>query len=228
MILGDTCTRGCRFCAVKKGKPSTPDLSEPERLAKTARNLNLSYVVVTSVTRDDLDDGGAGHFVKTISALRKWSPHTKVEILTPDFNGSLSAIHQIIKARPDIFNHNVETVPRLYHSIRPVANYSQSLDVLSHVAKSGLPVKSGLMLGLGETDDEIETTLKDINQTGCRYLTLGQYLAPSNRHVPVVRYLSPEEFEVWAEIAEEIGFTEVASAPLVRSSYRADQMGHAA
>ena len=184
--------------------------------------------MVTSVTRDDLEDGGAGHFAKTISAIRKWCPQAQVEVLTPDFNGSAEAIQTIVDAGPDMFNHNVETVLRLYPEIRPEADYRQSMDVLCRVAKAGLPVKSGLMLGLGETADEVETTLKHIYETGCRYLTLGQYLPPSDKHALVERYLSPEEFTVWAEIAEEIGFTEVASAPLVRSSYRADQMGNAA
>lgn len=225
MILGDICTRSCRFCAVQKGSPKMLDPLEPERLAKTVHDLNLEYVVITSVTRDDLPDGGANHFADTIAAVRKYCPGTPIEVLTPDFNGSARAVQAVIEVRPDMFNHNVETVPRLYSKIRPQADYQQSLEVLQQVAKAGLAVKSGLMLGLGEAADEIITTLEDLFRTGCRYLTLGQYLAPSDIHVPVERYLSPQEFKVWAEIAEEIGFTEVAAGPLVRSSYRADRMG---
>ena len=228
MILGDTCTRGCRFCAVKKGLPSVPDPLEPERLAITVRKLNLSYVVVTSVTRDDLGDGGAGHFVETIKAIRKRCPAVKIEVLTPDFQGKSQAIQQIISARPDMFNHNIETVPRLYPAVRPGAQYDRSLSVLEYAANKGLATKSGMMLGLGEKAGEIEASLNDLFQAGCRHVTLGQYLAPSEKHTPVRRYLSPEEFEVWGEVAGEIGFSEVASAPLVRSSYLADQMGQAA
>ncbi|MCP4750550.1 MAG: lipoyl synthase [Proteobacteria bacterium] len=224
MILGDRCTRRCRFCAVDKAPPLEIDPDEPQRVAQMARDLKLGYVVVTSVTRDDLPDGGAGHFAETIEQIRKWCPETQVEVLIPDFKGNVRALQRVVDARPDMFNHNVETVPRLYSDVRPQARYRRSLDVLAYGVENGLPTKSGIMLGLGETAVEVENTLADLEKAGCRYLTLGQYLAPSKDHFPVARYLLPEEFEIWDETARTIGFKEVASAPFVRSSYRADRM----
>jgi lipoic acid synthetase len=224
MILGTVCSRQCRFCAVDKGSPTPPDPGEPERVAKATKAMDLAYVVVTSVTRDDLPDGGAGHFAETIRSIRQQCPEAKVEVLVPDFQGSEEALRTVCEARPDVFNHNVETVPRLYETVRPQAVYRRSLDVLAYAAERGLPAKSGLMLGLGEASREIWETLNDLRRAGCTYLTLGQYLAPSDEHTPVVRYVPPEEFEKWGETARAMGFTEVASGPLVRSSYRADEL----
>jgi lipoic acid synthetase len=224
MILGTVCTRRCRFCAVQKGDPTPPDLDEPERVANAAEAMGLQYVVVTSVTRDDLPDGGAGQFAATIRRIRARCPEALVEVLVPDFTGDPAAIDIVAEARPDVFNHNVETVPRLYESVRPQADYRRSLAVLARAAERGLATKSGLMLGLGETSREIRETLVDLRRANCALLTLGQYLAPSDAHVPIHRYLTPEEFQRWGEIAKEMGFREVASGPLVRSSYRADEM----
>jgi len=189
-----------------------------------AQSLNLNYIVVTSVTRDDLPDGGAVQFTRTIEHIRKRSGDAKVEVLVPDFRGSLSALRKVCEARPDVFNHNIETVARLYPNVRPQARYRRSLAVLEYAATQGMRVKSGLMLGLGETDREVNKTFTDLKRTGCRYLTIGQYLAPSKNHVPVARYIPPHEFERLAEIARSMGFQEVAAGPLVRSSYRADEM----
>lgn len=227
MILGGKCTRECRFCAVSKGHPEAPDPLEPVRVAQAAKQLGLQYVVITSVTRDDLDDGGAGQFVKTIENLRAELPGVAIEILVPDFQGDRKALEAVIKARPEVFNHNLETVPRLYSSIRPQANYGRSLDVLRRAAASGLNVKTGLMLGLGEQHDEVIQTLLDLREIGCEYLTMGQYLAPSSDHVPVVRYLSPDEFSGWSRLARGMGFKHVASGPLIRSSYRAGEIQNA-
>jgi lipoic acid synthetase len=180
--------------------------------------------VVTSVTRDDLPDGGARHFARTVQEIRKQCPGVSVEVLTPDFYGSIPALDTVCAVRPDVFNHNIETVSRLYAEIRPLADYRRSLGILSYAAAKGLTAKSGLMLGLGETENEIKKTLKDLKHAGCMWLTLGQYLAPSKGHVPVVRYVPPEEFEMWAETARGMGFTSVAAGPLVRSSYRAEKL----
>jgi len=224
MILGAICSRRCRFCAVHKGEPAPPDPGEPERVARATEALGLKYVVVTSVTRDDLPDGGAGHFAATIRRIRKRCPETRIEVLAPDFQGERAAIDAVVQARPDVFNHNMETVPRLYRSVRPEADDRRSLNVLAHAAEKGLTTKSGLMLGLGETSREIRETLVDLRRANCALLTLGQYLPPSPDHFPVQRYLSPEEFQRWGETAKRMGFREVASGPLVRSSYRADEM----
>jgi len=224
MILGTVCSRQCRFCAVDKGTPRPLDPEEPKRVARAAKALGLKYVVVTSVTRDDLPDGGSGHFAETIRCIREDCSGAKVEVLVPDFQGSEAALREVCDAQPDVFNHNVETVPRLYETVRPQAVYRRSLDVLAYAAERGLSTKSGLMLGLGETSREIWETLGDLRRVGCSYLTLGQYLASSGRHVPVHRYVTPEEFERWGETARAMGFRDVASAPLVRSSYRAEQM----
>lgn len=224
MILGTRCTRRCHFCAVDKGAPQHIDPEEPERVARMAQSLNLNYVVVTSVTRDDLPDGGAVQFVRTIELIRKRSLGAKVEVLVPDFKGSLSALQIVCEAHPDVFNHNMETVARLYPRVRPQAHYRRSLAVLEYAARQGMRVKSGLMLGLGETDREVKETLTDLKRAGCHYLTLGQYLTPSRNHIPVARYVPPYEFERLAENARSMGFQEVAAGPLVRSSYRADEM----
>ena len=224
MILGTRCTRRCRFCAVDKGAPDAPDDGEPKRVAMAVQQLGLTHAVVTSVTRDDLPDGGAGQFARTIQQIRKKCPDVSVEVLVPDFSGAIPALDTVCAARPDVFNHNIETVPRLYARIRPMAEYRRSLGVLSYTAGKGLMVKSGLMLGLGETESEIKKTLIDIKYAGCMSITMGQYLAPSKEHVPVTRYVLPEEFEMWAETARGMGFTTVASGPLVRSSYRAGEM----
>jgi len=224
MILGTVCTRRCRFCAVDKGRPRPPDTGEPERVAQATKAMGLEYVVVTSVTRDDLPDGGAGHFAKTIRCIREHCPEAKVEVLVPDFEGGLAPLRTVCHAAPDVFNHNVETVPRLYEKVRPEADYRRSLGVLANAAKSRIPTKSGLMLGLGETSREIWETLKDLRRADCAYLTLGQYMAPTEEHVPVRRYVSPGEFEKWGKTARAMGFQEVASGPLVRSSYRAEAL----
>jgi lipoic acid synthetase len=224
MIMGTRCTRNCRFCAVDKGSPAPLDADEPNRIATAVKRMGITHAVVTSVTRDDLSDGGAGHFAETIWQIRKQCPGVSVEVLVPDFNGAIQALDTVCAARPDVFNHNIETVPRLYASVRPAAEYRRSLSVLSYAAGKGLIAKSGLMLGLGETKNEIKRTFVDLQHAGCKALTLGQYLAPSKNHVPVVRYVPPKEFEMWAETARGMGFTSVASGPLVRSSYRAGHM----
>ncbi len=223
LILGDRCTRDCRFCAVTPGTPEPPDPDEPERVARAAAEMGLSYVVITSVTRDDLADGGAAHFAATLAAVRRRLPKARVEILIPDFQGRLEALSTVIRAAPDVINHNVETVPRLYPRVRPQADYRRSLELLSRVAASGIPAKSGLMLGLGEGAEEVRSVLEELHRAGCRILTLGQYLRPSAAHLPVASWVTPEEFERWRRLASAIGFEEVASAPLVRSSYRADR-----
>ena len=225
MILGNHCTRNCRFCAVEHGVPSPPDPDEPARIARAVGKLGLRYSVVTSVTRDDLPDGGAGHFAVTVESIRNICPGVEVELLIPDFKGDVYALERICEARPDMFNHNIETVPRLYGAARPQAIFERSLDVLRYGSAAGLPVKSGLMLGLGETDKEITDTLSQLRLAGCGFLTLGQYLSPSPEHLPVVRFIPPDEFNHWAETAKKIGFTDVAAGPLVRSSYKAENMG---
>ena len=224
MILGSRCTRTCRFCAVEKGKSQEVDPGEPERIARAAELLNLNYVVITSVTRDDLVDGGAEQFSRTIDHVRKRCRQAKIEVLIPDFRGSIHALQKVCNAHPDVLNHNVETVPRLYPVARPGAHYRLSLGILEYAAQQRVLVKSGLMLGLGETKNELKETLIDLKRAGCRYLSLGQYLAPSQHHLPVARFVPPEEFKQWAALARQIGFTEVAAGPLVRSSYKADEM----
>lgn len=200
------------------------DSAEPERVARAVQALGLSYVVVTSVTRDDLPDGGAEHFIRTMDQIRKYCPGARVEVLVPDFNGNINALQQVCSARPDMFNHNIETVARLYPRVQPIAKYRRSLGVLEYAARQGLRVKSGLMVGLGETEHEIIETLIDLKRTGCNYLTLGQYLAPSTNHVPEARFVPPPEFEKWARTARSMGFKGVAAGPLVRSSYRAAEL----
>jgi lipoic acid synthetase len=222
MILGNTCTRNCRFCNVNTGKPDPVDSGEPARVAEAARQLKLRHIVITSVTRDDLPDGGSQAFANTIRAVKEAMPDASVEVLTPDFVEHLDIV---LDAQPDVFNHNLETVRRLQVTVRPQASYEKSLATLRHAAeRGGVQVKSGLMLGLGETDDEIFQCLEDLHAAGVRLLTLGQYLAPTREHHPVERYISPEHFDALAAKARSMGFDGVASGPLVRSSYRADEL----
>jgi lipoic acid synthetase len=222
ILLGDCCTRGCAFCGIKRGVPEPPDPSEPERVARAAAELGWRHVVVTSVTRDDLPDGGASHFAATVRALRERCPGAGVELLVPDFGGDVGSLRAVVDAAPDILAHNVETVPRIYPGVRRGADYGRSLDVLRRAAamRPGLPLKSGIMVGLGETEDEVVAVFLDLYAAGCRWLTVGQYLPPSREHIPLVEYVSPERFDAYAEVAREIGFRSVRSAPLVRSSYR--------
>lgn len=222
LILGDRCTRDCRFCAVGHGAPDPPDPGEPDRVARAAAEMGLAYVVLTSVTRDDLADGGAAHFAATIAAVRSRLPRARVEVLIPDFQGNPEALAATIAAGPDVINHNVETVPRLYRRVRPQADYRRSLELLARVSAAGIPAKSGLMLGLGEDEEEVWGVLQDLRAAGCRILTLGQYLQPTPAHLPVVSWVTPEEFDGWRRRALALGFDEVAAAPLVRSSYHAD------
>ncbi len=226
LILGNQCTRNCRFCSIRQGLPAPVDSEEPLRVAEAAVELGLDYVVVTSVTRDDLTDGGASLFAKTISEIRKRIPGVKVEVLIPDFKGGDKALHTVLEAGPDVLNHNIETVPRLYKAVRPGAAYPRSLELLARAATAfpNIPTKSGIMLGLGESSGEIRQTLKDIYDTGCRIITIGQYLQPSRQHLPVARYVTPEEFNHWKEWGLALGFADVFSAPLVRSSYHAREM----
>jgi len=221
MILGDICTRNCTFCAVKHGKPEAPDPEEPEHIVSAVKKLGLRYVVITSVTRDDLPDGGASQFAQIIKTLRAYDSNILVEVLVPDFRGSLAAWQIVIDASPDILNHNVETVPRLYLEVRPGANYQRSLELLRRAKLNGLLTKSGLMLGLGERDNEVIEVMEDLREAGCDSITLGQYLRPSLKHHEVVRYVTPAEFAQYEVIAKRMGFLGVASGPLVRSSFNA-------
>ena len=224
LILGDVCTRGCTYCAVQHGHPpGPPDPQEPERLAKAVAELELAHVVVTSVTRDDLPDGGAAHYALVVRELKRHCPNVKVELLVPDFLGSERSLAAVLATCPDILAHNVETVPRLYLSIRKGADYQRSLTLLKRAKRlaSQVITKSGLMFGLGETGEEIEAVLRDLAEASCDMITLGQYLAPSLTHAPVARYVSREEFAQWREKALTMGFKSVASGPLVRSSYKA-------
>jgi lipoic acid synthetase len=229
LIMGSRCTRNCRFCAVEQGPLEPPDPAEPVLVASAARQMRLKYVVITSVTRDDLPDGGAVFFAKTIDEIHRQIPDALVEVLIPDFQGDIEALQTVLDARPDVLNHNIETVPRLYPIVRPQADYRRSLQLLNRVQKyaSDLPTKSGLMLGLGETSAEIRATLKDLINAGCRILTLGQYLQPSTAHLPVKRFVPPAEFENWKHTALKMGFSEVASGPFVRSSYHAKELHQA-
>jgi lipoic acid synthetase len=225
MIMGDICTRRCPFCDVSHGKPSPLDAEEPAKLAEAIETLGLKYIVITSVDRDDLRDGGASHFSACIQAIRQRTPKTKIEILTPDFRGRVEqALDRLKQTPPDVFNHNLETVPRLYRQARPGADYGQSLELLRRfkIIQPEVPSKSGLMLGLGERIEEIEQVMRDLRAHGCNMLTLGQYLQPSRDHLPVDRYVSPEEFEELRLIGEKMGFSNIASGPMVRSSYHAD------
>jgi lipoic acid synthetase len=231
MIMGDKCTRRCPFCDVGHGRPDPLDPDEPANLAKTIAALKLKYVVITSVDRDDLRDGGAAHFVDCIRRVREASPATRIEILTPDFRGRLDRALVILKAAPpDVMNHNLETVPRLYKEARPGSDYAFSLDLLRRFKADvpGVPTKSGLMVGLGETDEEILDTMRDMRSHGIDMLTIGQYLAPSGHHLPVRRYVTPDTFALYEREARAMGFSHAAVGPLVRSSYHADQQAQAA
>jgi len=226
MIMGDICTRNCRFCAVEKGIPEPLESKEPARIARAVKNIGLGHVVVTSVTRDDLYDGGAEHFANTIAAIREINQSATVEVLVPDFGGSQLAVKIVVESRPDIFNHNLETVPRLYKKVTPEADYRRALQVLKLVKEwdRDILTKSGMMLGLGETEEEILEVMKDLCRIGCDFLTLGQYLAPSKSHLPVARFVPPEEFQDIAAKGKKLGFRGIASGPFVRSSYRADEL----
>lgn len=226
MILGRFCTRNCTFCNVRKGKPEPVDADEPERVAEAAARLGLRHVVVTSVTRDDLPDGGAGQFAEVISAIRAKAPGVTVEVLVPDFKLKESSIQAVINAKPDVFNHNIETVPSLYPEVRPMAVYERSLALLKKEKEQSGAVlsKSGFMLGLGETIEDVKQTMRDLRAVDCDILTIGQYLAPSAKHHPVVEYVRPEVFEELRLYGKELGFRFVASAPLVRSSYHAGEV----
>jgi len=225
MIMGNICSRDCRFCAVQHGEPSPLDPAEPERVADAVEQMGLTYAVITSVTRDDLPDGGAGHFSLVVRALRERVPQLRVEVLTSDFQGRMDDVDLVLRSGVDVFNHNVETVPRLQASIRPSASYDCSLSVLRHAADQGcVRVKSGLMVGLGETDEEVLSTMKAVHDAGCRLLTIGQYLAPGRRHAAVARYVHPDVFEMYRAEALSMGFDDCASGPLVRSSYHAEHL----
>ena len=225
MIMGDTCTRACAFCNVKTGLPDKLDVFEPYKISQAVKKMNLSHVVITSVDRDDLDDGGAEHFAKTINAIRKTSPETTIEILTPDFLKKEDALEKILKNYPDVFNHNLETVPRLYLSIRPGARYFNSLRLLNDVKDKNPNIftKSGLMLGLGEEKNEIMQVMDDLRAAKVDFLTLGQYLQPTKKHAPVAKYVTPDEFNSYKIIAESKGFLMVSSSPLTRSSHHAEE-----
>ncbi len=236
MILGEVCTRSCGFCAVSHDRPQAVDPNEPDAVAKAVERLELRHAVITCVTRDDLSDGGAGHFAQTISAIRTRCRETVIEVLTSDFQGSGDAIETVIAASPDIFNHNIETVPSLYPRVRPQADYQRSLDVLAAAGEAGdvgaiapgrdrkLYLKSGLMLGLGESDDEIHSVMWNLRAVGCDILTIGQYLAPSPDHLPVERFVTPAEFDALADDGRSMGFAAVSAGPFVRSSYLAEDV----
>jgi len=222
ILLGEFCTRGCAFCGIQAGTPGPPDPTEPERVAKAAAELGWRHLVVTSVTRDDLPDGGAAHFAATVRALRDGSPGATIELLVPDFAGRMESLRAVVEAGPDILAHNVETVPRLYPAVRRGADYARSLELLRRAASMNpaLPLKSGIMVGLGETEGEVAEVFRDLFRAGCRLLTVGQYLPPSREHFPLVEYVPPERFDAYAALARETGFGDVRSGPLVRSSYR--------
>lgn len=226
MILGNICTRNCQFCAVEKGKPLPLDSEEPRHIAQAAKHLSLKHIVVTSVTRDDLLDGGAKHFAQTITEVKKILPESTIEVLIPDFKGSWDALQIVIDTHPEVINHNIETVPRLYKLVRPKAVYKRSLELLRQIKIRDKNVfsKSGIMVGLGEEKDEMIKAMKDLREVGCDILTIGQYLKPSPHHLKVSNYIHPDEFEVYRNIGMSLGFKYVASAPLVRSSYHAGEI----
>jgi lipoyl synthase len=227
LIMGDRCTRNCRFCSVESSTiPAPLDSDEPARVAEAVEQLGLHYVVITSVTRDDLPDGGAGHFAATVLEVRKRRPDSVIEVLIPDFMGDEAALRTVLAVGPDVLNHNIETVARLYPRVRPQGDYQRSLALLEAVSRyrPAIPPKSGLMVGLGETIQEIRQTLADLHHSGCRFLTIGQYLQPTIDHLPVRRYVTPEEFEQLGDMARAMGFEAVACGPFVRSSYHAREM----
>lgn len=226
MLMGDVCTRFCGFCSVGKGTPGPLDVDEPRHVAEAVRKLGCAHAVITSVNRDDLVDGGAAHFAATIRAVRALNPRTAVEVLIPDFRGDDAALDAVLAARPEVLSHNTETVPRLYRKVRPDADYEQTMRVLARAAavrSQDYPVvtKSGIMLGLGESRDEVVATLEDMRAAGCDFVTMGQYLSPTPRHLPIRRYVTPEEFDELGQVARDLGFRYVESGPLVRSSYHA-------
>lgn len=225
MILGSVCTRQCTFCNVSKGKSQQVDENEPKNVAQAVKALSLKHTVITSVTRDDLPDGGAGHFVKVINAIRDTTPGVTIEVLIPDFQGDEDALKKVVDAHPDIINHNIETVPTLYKEVRPQADYQRSLDVLKNVKRMDRTIntKSGIMLGLGEKEEQVLSVLRDLREVDCDFLTIGQYLAPSAKHHPIVEYIHPDQFKAYEKEAYKMGFLYVASGPLVRSSYMAEQ-----
>ncbi|HPT12685.1 MAG TPA: lipoyl synthase, partial [Bacteroidales bacterium] len=223
MILGDICTRSCKFCGTATGRPLPPVDEEPLRIADAVRTMKLKHCVITSVDRDDLPDGGADHWARTITEVKRLNPGVTMETLVPDFRGDLSAVDKVIDAGPEVISHNLETVRRLTPQIRSVASYDTSLKVLRHIASRGVTAKSGFMLGLGETSEEIIESLNDLRENGCKIVTIGQYLAPSLKHMPVVEYVTPEKFDSYGKKALEMGFDFAESSPLVRSSYHADK-----
>lgn len=225
MILGSVCTRNCTFCNVSKGTVQQVDENEPGRVAQAVKALGLKHAVITSVTRDDLPDGGAEHFARVIESIRNTAPGVTIEVLIPDFQGSVEALKKVVDARPEIINHNVETVPGLYREVRPMADYQRSLNVLKNVKEmdSSIYTKSGIMVGLGETGEQVVSVMGDLRGVNCDFLTIGQYLAPSAKHHPVIEYIHPNQFKAYEEKAYELGFLYVASGPLVRSSYMAEQ-----
>ncbi len=225
MILGIQCTRGCRFCNVHEGSPTAIDKDEPRNVAEAVKRLNLKHVVVTSVTRDDLEDGGAHHFAKTIKAIRRLNKETTIEVLIPDMNYNKKALDVVIEAHPDVIAHNMETVKELYDDVRPDAIYQQSLNVLNYIKEQEAHIytKSGIMLGLGEEVHQVMEVLKDLKNIQCDFITIGQYLAPSKQHHPVITYVEPSEFDNYKKLGYELGFSYIASGPLVRSSYHADE-----
>ena len=229
MILGDVCTRACGFCAVNHGRPAAADTTEPSRVADVVRALDLAHVVITSVSRDDLADGGASSFARAVLEIRARTPKVRIEVLIPDFRGDEGALRSVLDARPDILNHNTETVPRLYELARPSAQYSRTLELLDRSRRyaPAIPTKSGLMVGLGEERDELVATLADLRAVGCAILTLGQYLRPSPAHLPMSRYYRPDEFDALKVTALDMGFRHVESGPLVRSSYHAHEQADA-
>jgi lipoic acid synthetase len=233
MILGNYCTRGCGFCSVPKGNPTKRDMrldpAEPANVARMAAEMRLNYVVITSVNRDDLADGGSHHFAQTVREVRRALPNARVEVLTPDFCGDLDAVARVLDAAPHVFNHNMETVPRLYARVRPQADYRQSLDVLSFAKRSSAAlVKSGFMAGLGETDEEVRSLLGDLRAAGTDVATIGQYLQPTRRNLPVEAFIEPRQFDAWRDYGLSLGFKAVFSGPLVRSSYMADEVSEEA
>ncbi len=222
MILGDICTRNCKFCGVTTGKPLAPEPEEPLRIAESVKIMQLKHAVITSVDRDDLSDLGAGFWAKTISEVKKLNPETKIEVLIPDFQGKIELIQKVIEAAPEVISHNMETVERLTPQIRSAAKYKTSLEVIRFIADSGIIAKSGIMLGLGETEAEVLQVMDDLREVGCKVMTIGQYLAPTLNHIQVKEYITPEQFEKYRTVGLEKGFSFVESSPLVRSSYRAD------
>jgi lipoic acid synthetase len=225
LIMGSVCTRNCRYCNISCNKPEPLDLQEPKHIARAVKDLGLKYAVITSVTRDDLADGGAKHFADCIQQIRKICPQTKIEILTPDFKNNKTSLDIIIDSHPDVFNHNIETVKEVFKTARPQGNYEQSLQVLKYIKdNSDIQTKSGLMIGLGENFEQIKVTLENLKSVGCDILTIGQYIQPSKEHLPVSKYYTPDEYEYLKDIARKIGFTNFQIGPLVRSSYNASQL----